>query len=92
MIIYLKNIIVKNLLLNYKNKEVQKMKLKKIKWENIYLIIVMIQFVDWYFKGALNYNCIIYYICIMIVYYTIKYFRKYKEDQKRRGDIKKNDN
>ena len=56
------------------------MRLKKIKWENIYLIIVIIQLVNWYFKGALNYNCIIYYICVVIAYYTIKYIRRYKED------------
>ncbi len=56
------------------------MKLKKIKFENIYLIIVIIQLVDWYFKDALNCNCIVYYICTMIVYYTIRYFRRYKED------------
>ena len=56
------------------------MKLKKIKWENIFLIIVMIQFIDWCFKGALNYNCIIYYIFIFIIYNTIRYIRRYKED------------
>ena len=56
------------------------MKLKKIKFENIYLIIVIIQLINWAFKGALNYNSIIYYICVVIVYYTIKYFRTYKED------------
>ena len=68
------------------------MKLKKIKFENIYLMFVIIQLIDWYFKGVLNRDCIVYYICTMIVYYTIRYFRRYKEDQKkRRGDIKKND-
>ena len=56
------------------------MKLKKIKFENIYLIIVIIQLIDWAFKGALNCDCIVYYICTMITYYTIRYFRKYKED------------
>ena len=56
------------------------MKLKRIKWENIYLIIVIIQLIDWFFKGALSCNCIVYYICTMIVYYTIRYFRRYKED------------
>ncbi len=56
------------------------MKLKKIKWENIYLIIVIIQLIDWAFKGALNCDCIVYYICTMIAYYIIRYFRRYKED------------
>lgn len=56
------------------------MKLKKIKWENIFLIIVIIQLVNWYFKGALNYNCIVYYICVIIAYFTIRYLRRYKED------------
>ena len=56
------------------------MKLKKIKFENIYLIIVIIQFVDWCLKGAINKHCIIYYIFIFIIYYTIKYLRRYKED------------
>lgn len=56
------------------------MKLKKIKWENIFLIMVIIQLVDWCFKGALSCDCIVYYICIMIVYNTIKYIRRYKED------------
>ena len=55
------------------------MKLKKIKWENIYLIIVIIQLIDWYFKGVLDYNCIVYYICIMIVYNAIRYIRRYEE-------------
>ena len=52
------------------------MKLKKIKWENIYLIIIIIQLIDWACKGALSCNCIVYYICTMIVYYTIRYFRR----------------
>lgn len=56
------------------------MKLKKIKWENIFLIMVMIQFIDWYFKGLLNYNCIIYYIFIFIIYKAIRYIRRYEED------------
>ena len=55
-------------------------KLKKIKWENIFLIMVMIQLVDWYFKGAINEHCIIYYIFIFIIYNTIRYIRTYKED------------
>lgn len=54
------------------------MKLKKIKFENIYLIIVIIQLIDWAFKSALNLNCIIYYIFVIIVYFTIKYLRKMK--------------
>ena len=56
------------------------MKLKRIKWENIFLIIVIIQFINWYFKGALSCNCVVYYTCVVIIYYTIKYVRKYKED------------
>ena len=56
------------------------MKLKRIKWENIFLIMIMIQFVIWCFKGLLNYNCIIYYMFIFIIYKTIKYIRRYKED------------
>ena len=56
------------------------MKLKKIKWENIFLIMVIIQFIDWCFKGAINEYCIIYYIFIYIIYNAIKYIRRYKED------------
>ena len=56
------------------------MKLKKIKYENIFLIMVMIQQVDWALKGALNYNCIIYYIFIFIIYNAIRYIRRYEED------------
>lgn len=56
------------------------MKLKKIKWENIFLIMVIIQQVDWCFKGALNINCIIYYMFVYIIYNAIKYIRRYKED------------
>lgn len=56
------------------------MKLKKIKWENIFLIIVIIQLIDWAFKGLLNYNCIIYYMFIYIIYNVIRYIRTYKED------------
>lgn len=56
------------------------MKLKKIKWENIFLIIVIIQLIDWAFKGAINEHCIIYYMFISIIYNTIRYIRKYKED------------
>lgn len=55
-------------------------KMKKIKFENIYLIIVIIQLINWYFKGALNKYSIVYYICIMIVYFTIRFLRTYKED------------
>ena len=56
------------------------MKLKKIKWENIFLVMVAIQFIDWCFKGAINKHCIIYYAFIFIIYKTIKYIRRYKED------------
>ena len=55
------------------------MKLKKIKWENIYLIMVIIQLVSWYFKGVLDLDCVVYYACVMIVYFTIKYLRKNEE-------------
>jgi hypothetical protein len=55
------------------------MKLKKIKWENIYLIMVIIQLVSWCFKGVLNLDNIIYYICVVIVYFTIKCLRKYED-------------
>ena len=56
------------------------MKLKKVKYENIFLIIVMIQFIDWCFKGALNKYCIIYYTFIYIIYKAIRYIRRYTED------------
>ena len=56
------------------------MKLKKIKWENIFLLFVACQFMIWCFKGAINEYCIIYYMFIFIIYNTIKYFRTYKED------------
>ena len=56
------------------------MKLKKIKWGNIFLLFVACQFVIWCFKGLLNYNCIIYYAFIFIIYNAIKYIRRYKED------------
>ena len=56
------------------------MKLKKIKWENIFLLFALCQLVDWCFKGALNYNCIIYYTFIYIIYNAIRYIRRYKED------------
>ena len=55
------------------------MKLKRIKWENIFLIIVMIQFIDWCFRGAINKHCIIYYVFIFIIYKTIRYIRRYEE-------------
>ena len=50
--------------------------MKRIKWENIYLIIVIIQLIDWAFKGALSCDCIVYYTCVIVVYYTIRYFRR----------------
>lgn len=56
------------------------MKLRRIKYENIFLLFVLWQFIDWYFKGAINEYCIIYYTFIYIIYNTIKYIRKYKED------------
>ena len=55
------------------------MKLKKIKYENIFLIMVIIQQVDWCFKGAINEHCIIYYIFIFIIYKAIRYIRTYQE-------------
>lgn len=56
------------------------MKLKKIKWENIFLIVVIFQFIDWAFKGLLNYNYIIYLIFIIIIYNAIRYIRRHTED------------
>ena len=56
------------------------MKLKKIKWENIFLLFTLCQFVIWCFKGAINEHCIIYYMFIFIIYKTIRYIRRYKED------------
>ena len=55
------------------------MKLKKIKWENIFLLFALCQFIDWCFKGLLNYNCIIYYMFIFIIYKAIRYIRRYEE-------------
>lgn len=55
------------------------MKLKKIKFENIYLIIVIIQLIDWAFKSAINEHYIVYFTCVIVAYYTIKYLRKYEE-------------
>lgn len=54
-------------------------KLKRIKWENIYLLLILFQLVDWYFKSALNYNSIVYYIFVMILYFTIRFLRKNEE-------------
>lgn len=54
-------------------------KFKRIKWENIYLTLIIIQLVDWYFKSALNVECIVYYIFVIIIYFTIKYLRKNEE-------------
>ena len=56
------------------------MKLKKIKWENIFLLFELCQFVDWCFKSEINKHCIIYYVFIFIIYNTIRYIRTYKED------------
>ena len=42
------------------------MKLKKIKWENIFLLFVACQFIIWCFKGAINKYCIIYYTKIQL--------------------------
>lgn len=56
------------------------MKLKRIKYENIFLIMVIIQLIDWCFKGAINEHCIIYYTFIFIIYKAIRYIRTYKED------------
>lgn len=55
-------------------------KLKKIKWENIYLIYIMCQFIYWLSIKALNEASIIYYIFVIIIYFTIKYLRRYEED------------
>ena len=56
------------------------MKLKKIKWENIFLLFIACQFVIWCFKGAINRHCIIYYMFVIVIYFTIKILRKNKED------------
>lgn len=55
------------------------MKLKKIKFENIYLIFVFCQFIYWLSIKALNKYNIIYYIFVIIIYKIIKYIRTYKE-------------
>ena len=56
------------------------MKLKKIKWENIFLLFALCQFVIWCFKGAINEYSIIYYMFIIIIYKAIRYIRRYTED------------
>ena len=56
------------------------MKFKKIKWENIFLLFIIYQFIYWLSNNALNEYCIIYYTFVIIIYKTIKYIRTYKED------------
>lgn len=55
-------------------------KLKNVKWENIYLIFIIYQFIYWLKIKALNKYSIIYYIFVIIIYFTIKFLRRYKED------------
>lgn len=56
------------------------MKLKKIKYENIFLLFVACQFVIWCLKGAINKHCIVYYLFMYIIYKAIRYIRRYEED------------
>ena len=55
-------------------------KLKRIKWENIYLIFIVYQFIYWLSIKALNQGSVIYYIFVAIIYFTIKFLRRYKGD------------
>lgn len=55
------------------------MKFKRIKYENIFLIFIIYQFIYWLSNNALNKYSIIYYIFVIIIYFTIKYFRKNEE-------------
>lgn len=52
------------------------MKFKKIKFENIFLLFIVYQFIYWLSIKALNKYSIIYYMFIIIIYFTIKYLRK----------------
>lgn len=52
------------------------MKFKRIKYENIFLIFIIYQFIYWLKIKALNKYSIIYYIFVIIIYFTIKYLRK----------------
>ena len=56
------------------------MKLKKIKYENIFLLFIVYQFIYWLSIKALNKYSIIYYMFIYIIYNVIRYIRTYKED------------
>lgn len=52
------------------------MKFKNIKHENIFLIFIVYQFIYWLSIEALNEYSIIYYIFVIIIYFTIKFLRK----------------
>ena len=52
------------------------MKFKRIKYENIFLIFIIYQFIYWLSNNALNEYSIIYYIFVIIIYFTIKFLRK----------------
>lgn len=52
------------------------MKLKNIKYENIFLIFIIYQFIYWLSIEALNEYSIIYYIFMIIIYFIIRYSRK----------------
>lgn len=54
-------------------------KLKRIKWENIFLLFIIYQFIYWLKIKALNKYSIIYYMFIIIIYFTIKFLRKYED-------------
>lgn len=51
-------------------------KLRKVKFENIYLLFIILQFIHWLNINALTKDCIIYYMFVAIIYFTIKYLRK----------------
>lgn len=59
------------------------MKLKKIKYENIFLIFIIYQFIYWLSNNALNKYSIIYYIFVIIIYFTIKFLRKNEKNKKK---------
>lgn len=52
------------------------MKFKRIKYENIFLIFIIYQFICWLKIKALNKYSIIYYAFVIIIYFTIRFLRK----------------
>lgn len=52
------------------------MKFKKIKFENIFLLFIAYQFIYWLKIKALNKYSIIYYMFVIIIYFTIRFLRK----------------